>query len=134
MNIAFVTSEFVTEKNKGGQATYIANIATILSEKGHNIYIVTASDCSEDIVWKDKVYVCRVEYTEEFAALKGVPLVYGILNWILRLPSSAAPATQQDRNKVTGTIHSARASLTVVPTSIATGPYWKQAPTTELVS
>src|SRR6202167_1097721 len=34
----------------------------------------------------------------------------------------------------TGTIHSARVSFTVVPTTSATGPYRAAAPTTELVS
>ena len=33
-----------------------------------------------------------------------------------------------------GTIHSARASFTVVPTARAVGPYFAAAPTTELVS
>ena len=44
------------------------------------------------------------------------------------LPLTAAVPT------VMGTIHSARASFTVVPTARATVPYLAEAPTTELVS
>src|SRR5208283_156134 len=44
------------------------------------------------------------------------------------LPFATAVAT------VTGTIHSARASFTVVPMARAGSPYFAQAPTTELVS
>src|SRR5271157_2417599 len=44
------------------------------------------------------------------------------------LPLTAAVPTDR------GTIHSARASFTVVPTASATAPYFAEAPTTELVS
>src|SRR6266404_3035053 len=49
--------------------------------------------------------------------------------WIFAFVRRASAVTT-----VMGTIHRARASLTVVPTASATAPYLAAAPTTELVS
>jgi glycosyltransferase involved in cell wall biosynthesis len=64
MNIAYITSEFVTEKAHGGLATYLNNISTIMSEHGHNITIITLSDCNGRIDYKHGIEVVRVKTKE----------------------------------------------------------------------
>lgn len=65
MNILYVTTEFVTEETKGGQATYLANIAQIFAHHGHYIFIVVLSDRNEDFEWKKNIKVCRVAYSSK---------------------------------------------------------------------
>ena len=61
MNICFITPEFVSENIEGGGlASYIKNISEILAEKGHRIIILTLSDVSERILWRENIYVERV--------------------------------------------------------------------------
>lgn len=44
MNIVFVTREYIPSKRAGGIATYVWETARALSAKGHNIYVIAASD------------------------------------------------------------------------------------------
>lgn len=64
MKIGYVTPEFVTEKNRGGQAAYLENISRIFSKHGHEVVIVVLSDHNEEFIWKDGITVCRVEFRE----------------------------------------------------------------------
>lgn len=64
MKIGFVTPEFVTESNQGGQASYLENVSKILSAYGHEVIIIVLSDRNEEFVWEDKITVCRVKYRE----------------------------------------------------------------------
>lgn len=64
MHIVYVTSEFVIESKGGGLASYIANIARILAEHGHNVTVVTSSEKNDDVVeWYPGVIVERVKKT-----------------------------------------------------------------------
>lgn len=61
MHIAYVTPEFVTENKGGGLATYLANIARIMVNHGHQVTIVTLSEQNDDaIVWSEGVVIERV--------------------------------------------------------------------------
>lgn len=64
MKIGFVTPEFVTEKTRGGQASYLENISKTLSKNGHEIFIIVLSDHDEEFIWEDRITVCRVKYHE----------------------------------------------------------------------
>ena len=64
MKIGFVTPEFVTESNQGGQASYLENVSKILSAYGDEVIIIVLSDHNEEFVWEDKITVCRVKYRE----------------------------------------------------------------------
>lgn len=60
MHIAYMTSEFVTERLHGGLATYLENIAVIMSRHGHKVTIITLSERAERILYKEKIAVIRV--------------------------------------------------------------------------
>lgn len=61
MHIIYVTSEFVTEENGGGLASYLVNIARIFRDHGHEVTIVTLSDQNDDgIEWENGIRVERV--------------------------------------------------------------------------
>ena len=54
MNIVFVTTELITEDNyDGGLANYVARIAFLLQEQGHNITILLASVESGEYYYKN---------------------------------------------------------------------------------
>lgn len=61
MHIAYLTSEFVTEEWHGGLATYLNNIASIMSEHGHVVTIITLSEQDGRISYKNNIEVVRVE-------------------------------------------------------------------------
>lgn len=62
MHILYVTPEFVTEKRGGGLASYLANIARIFRDHGHEVTIVTLSDHHDDgIEWESGIRVERVK-------------------------------------------------------------------------
>lgn len=44
MHIAYITSEFVTERLHGGLATYLDNITTIMAHHGHKVTVITLSE------------------------------------------------------------------------------------------
>lgn len=44
MNICFVSREFLGSKRAGGIATYVGDVAKALVSKGHNVFVITASD------------------------------------------------------------------------------------------
>lgn len=60
MHIAYITSEFVTERQRGGLATYLNNIATIMSGKGHKITVITLSDQAGRVHYGKNVDVIQV--------------------------------------------------------------------------
>ncbi len=60
MHITYITSEFVTEKNKGGLATYLNNIARIMSCHGQEVTIITLSDTNEEFHYETGINVIRV--------------------------------------------------------------------------
>ena len=61
MHIVFITPEFITEKDGGGLASYIANISQILASYGHKISIITLSEKNNDrLIWKEQIVVYRV--------------------------------------------------------------------------
>ena len=70
MKIGFATSEFVTEKLKGGQAAYLGNIARILAKNGHEIRIIVPSEQNGEFVWEEGIIVHRVKYKEEIYSKK----------------------------------------------------------------
>lgn len=62
MHIIYVTPEFVTESKGGGLASYISNIARIMTERGHDVTIITESEKNNDsIIWNDGIVVERVK-------------------------------------------------------------------------
>lgn len=61
MHIAYLTSEFMTEKWHGGLAAYLDNITSIMSENGHDVTIITLSEKKDRIHYRDKVEVVRVQ-------------------------------------------------------------------------
>ena len=66
MHIVYVTPEFVTENKGGGLASYLANIAGIMTIHGHEVTIVVASEENDDaIVWQDNIMVERVKKPQE---------------------------------------------------------------------
>lgn len=70
MHIAYITTEFVTEHNKGGLATYLYNITGIMSRNGHEVTVITLSDRDEEIQFDEHIRVIRVKSI----GLKGSPL------------------------------------------------------------
>lgn len=62
MNIAYITTEFVTEENSfdGGLANYLYKISRTLKDLGHNPVIIVKSDRSERLVF-DGITVYRVK-------------------------------------------------------------------------
>lgn len=60
MHIAYITTEFITEKAHGGLATYIYNIAKIMREQGHEVTIFTLSDREGKINYEN-LHVVRVK-------------------------------------------------------------------------
>lgn len=65
MHILFVTYEFVTEKVFcAGLGHYIANIAEILTQKGHRVTILMISDHNEKFQWRDKINVIAFKHND----------------------------------------------------------------------
>ena len=62
MHIAYITSEFVTERLHGGLATYLDNITTIMSEHGHRVTVITLSEQEGRLRYKDNIEVVRVPF------------------------------------------------------------------------
>lgn len=63
MHILFVTCEFVTEKKPcGGLGHYIANISTILAEKGHKVTILITSNHDQIFQWKESITVVAFKH------------------------------------------------------------------------
>ncbi len=60
MHIAYITSEFVTEKYHGGLATYLNNIAAIMARNGHKVTIITLSKSAGILQYSDNIEVVRV--------------------------------------------------------------------------
>lgn len=60
VHIAYITSEFVTEKQRGGLATYLSNIAGIMSENRHKITIITLSEQMGGIHYDKNIEVIQV--------------------------------------------------------------------------
>jgi len=62
MNIVFVTREYLPSKRAGGIATYVWETARFLSIKGHNVYVISASDDikNETELVEDGVNVIRL--------------------------------------------------------------------------
>lgn len=60
MHIAYLTSEFMTEKLHGGLATYLGNIVSVMAEHGHKVTVITLSNCSEKIYYGRNIEVIRV--------------------------------------------------------------------------
>lgn len=63
MHIAYVTSEFVTEKEFGGLAVYLNNISNIMSTHGHKVTIITLSEHEGELLYKNGIDVIRVRRT-----------------------------------------------------------------------
>ncbi len=63
MHIAYITSEFVTERLHGGLATYLDNITTIMSEHGHRVTVITLSEQEGRLRYKDNIEVVRVPFS-----------------------------------------------------------------------
>lgn len=61
MHIAYITTEFVTEHNKGGLATYLYNITGIMSRNGHEVTVITLSDQNGEIQFDKHIRVIRVK-------------------------------------------------------------------------
>ncbi len=61
MNIVYLTSEFVTEEQCGGLATYLENITNIMKANGHQITVITLSDRNGEIKYKNGVRVIRIK-------------------------------------------------------------------------
>ncbi len=60
MHIAYITSEFVTEKWRGGLATYLDNITNIMSKHGHNVTVITLSEQDGRLRYGNNVEVVRI--------------------------------------------------------------------------
>lgn len=60
MKIAYVLPEFVTEKEAGGLAVYYDNIARLLADAGHEIYIFVLSDRTRAIPYYPGIVVEQV--------------------------------------------------------------------------
>ncbi len=60
MHIAYMTSEFMTEKLHGGLATYLGNMASIMSGHGHRVTVITLSESTGRLVYGDNIEVIRV--------------------------------------------------------------------------
>ena len=70
MHIAYITTEFVTEHNKGGLATYLYNITGIMSRNGHEVTVITLSDQNGEMQFGKRICVIQVKGT----SLKGSSL------------------------------------------------------------
>ena len=60
MHIAYLTSEFVTEKRRGGLATYLGNIVSIMEKYGHEVTVITLSEQAGRISYGDHIEVVRI--------------------------------------------------------------------------
>ena len=63
MHIAYITSEFVTEKEYGGLAVYLNNISNIMSAHGHKVTIITLSEHEGELLYKSNIDVVRIKRT-----------------------------------------------------------------------
>lgn len=63
MHIAYITSEFVTEKESGGLGTYLDNISNVMSKHGHTVTIITLSDREGELTYDRGIEVVRVKKT-----------------------------------------------------------------------
>lgn len=63
MHIAYITSEFVTEKEYGGLAVYLNNISNIMSTHGHKVTIITLSEHEGELIYKNNIDIIRVKRT-----------------------------------------------------------------------
>ena len=61
MHIVYISSEFVTERNAGGLATYLNNVSGIMSKHSHKVTIITLSDKNDKFKFRDNVDVIRVK-------------------------------------------------------------------------
>lgn len=61
MHIAYITTEFVTERAAGGLATYLYNITGIMSRNGHEVTVITLSDQNGEIQFDNHICVVRVK-------------------------------------------------------------------------
>ena len=62
MHIVYITVEFVSERKPcGGLGHYLANIATIMAERGHQVTILVQTDHGGGYFWKPNVEV--ITYT-----------------------------------------------------------------------
>lgn len=61
MHIVYLTSEFMTEKQHGGLATYLGNISSIMSKHGHKVTIITLSNYSDRISYGRDIDVIRIK-------------------------------------------------------------------------
>lgn len=74
MNIAFVTSEYITEKNfDGGLANYLYRVSTALVSRGHHIEIFTLSD-KDDVIEREGIIIHRVR--QEYLILRFLRLPF----------------------------------------------------------
>lgn len=60
MNIVYLTDEFVTEHIYGGLATYLENIVSIMTAKGHTVTVITLSDVDQILKYKNLTTIIRV--------------------------------------------------------------------------
>ena len=61
MRIGFLTTEFVTEPNfAGGLANYVYRVGRLLTERGHEVHVVTHSSQNNDEFVYDGIFVHRV--------------------------------------------------------------------------
>lgn len=61
VHIAYITSEFITEKLRGGLATYLRNITAIMAGNGHKVTVITLSEQSGRICYDNNIEVIRVQ-------------------------------------------------------------------------
>lgn len=61
MRIAYLTSEYVSEKSKGGLAVYLGKISEIMYEHGHEVVVIVLSDTDKKIRYKDSIDVVKVK-------------------------------------------------------------------------
>ena len=64
MNIVYITSEFVTEEQFGGLATYLENITNIMKSNGHQVTVITLSDKSGEMKYQNGIRVIRIRKKE----------------------------------------------------------------------
>jgi glycosyltransferase involved in cell wall biosynthesis len=87
MNIAFVTTEFVTEPTfDGGLANYLDKISLALLEEKHNIYIFIASNENQIFSHKNRIIV-RVNtqsILHNFLQKKHIIKYFDPLHWIIQ--------------------------------------------------
>lgn len=61
MHIAYITSEYITEKLRGGLATYLGNITAIMSRNGHKVTVITLSEEPGRVYHDNDIEVVRVQ-------------------------------------------------------------------------